>query len=239
MVVLEGCVQPALRPQINTAAARVLDRLDISLLRVPGETCCGALSHHLSRPAKALAQAQRNIDACVSSLDAGAEAIISTTSACGLMFKDYARLLADDPQWSGKAERVSAATRDISEVIDPDVLHGLVSGDRDAGTVTWQAPCTLQHGQRLTDRVEPLLEAAGYRVLPVAESTLCCGSAGTYSILQPELSGELKQRKLTALLSVNPQYIATANIGCLEHLRAASPVPVGHWVELLNAACAR
>ncbi len=234
MVVLEGCVQPALQPQINIAAARVLDRLGISLLRVAGETCCGALSHHLGRPAKALAQARGNIDACVTSLDAGAEAIISTTSACGLMFKDYARLLADDPQWSGKAARVSAATRDLCEVIDAEALSRIARPQRDQRAIAWQAPCTLQHGQQLSGRVEPLLSAAGYRLTPVADATFCCGSAGTYSILQADLSRQLKTRKLEALLAGRPAAIASGNIGCIEHLRVDSPVPVRHWIELIE-----
>lgn len=239
MVILEGCVQTGLRPDINAATARVFDRLGISLIRSNDETCCGALAHHLGRPQKAVQQAKKNIDACLQLLDQGAEAIVSTTSACGLMVKDYTRLLANDAEFAEKAAKVSAATRDVSELIEPGDLREIAPAGRELGSVAWQAPCTLQHGQQIRGRVEPLLEAVGYGIAPVAESTLCCGSAGTYSLLQPEMSTELRKRKLQALLSENPRFIATANIGCLEHLRAGSPIPVRHWVELVDEACAR
>jgi glycolate oxidase iron-sulfur subunit len=239
VVLLEGCVQPALAPGINGAAAGVLDRLGISVERVAGERCCGALGHHLGHAERALDQARRNVDACCSALEAGAEAIVSTASACGLMVKDYGRLLAGDAAYASKARRVSAATRDLSEIIAPDDLAraGLVRGG--GPRVAWQSPCTLQHGQRIGGRVEALLEAAGCTLAPTSETTLCCGSAGTYSILQPELSGELRRRKLAALTAGDPQVIATANIGCLEHLRAAGRVPVRHWVEIVAAALDR
>ena len=172
-------------------------------------------------------------------LDQGAEAIVSTTSACGLMVKDYAHLLANDGDFATKSARVSALTRDISELIEPGDLSRVAPAGRELGRVAWQAPCTLQHGQQIRGRVEALLEAVGYGLAPVAESTLCCGSAGTYSILQPALSSQLKERKLQSLLAGSPRFIATANIGCLEHLRAGSPIPVRHWVELVDEACAR
>jgi glycolate oxidase iron-sulfur subunit len=237
MIVLDGCVQPALRPQINAAAARLLDRLGISLVPARGETCCGALSHHLGRTAKAREQAKQNIDACLALMDKGAEAIVSTTSACGLMFKDYARLLANEPLWVEKATRVADASRDLCEVLEPEDLRRIAAPGREPGPIAWQAPCTLQHGQKLTDRVEPLLLAVGCILTPVAESTLCCGSAGTYSLLQAEMSAQLKSRKLERLLAGKPNAIATGNIGCLEHLRPDSPVPVRHWVELVDEAC--
>jgi len=237
VVLLEGCVQPGLSPGINAAAARVLDRLGISVERITGEQCCGALGHHLGHTDRALDQARRNVDACCTALDAGAEAIVSSASACGLMVKDYGRLLADDPARAARAQRVSAATRDIAEIIDAGDLARLVHIARGSGPrVAWQAPCTLQHGQRIAGRVEALLEAAGCALVPTREATLCCGSAGTYSILQPGLSGELRRRKLAALTDGQPAAIATANIGCLEHLRAASPVPVRHWIELVADA---
>jgi len=239
IVLLEGCVQPGLAPGINAAAARVLDRLGITVERVAGEQCCGALGHHLGHTGRALAQARRNIDACCAALDAGAESIVSSASACGLMVKDYGRLLAEDPAYAARAQRVSAATRDVSEVITPVDLEraGLAPGT--GPRVAWQAPCTLQHGQRLVGRVEPLLVAAGCILEPTREGTLCCGSAGTYSILQPELSQELRRRKIAALTPGAPDVIATGNIGCLEHLRAASPVPVRHWIELVAEALDR
>lgn len=239
VVLLEGCVQPGLAPAINHAAAQVLDRLGISVERIAGEQCCGALGHHLGQTERALAQARSNVDACCAALDAGAEVIVSTASACGLMVKDYGRLLAGDPAYAAGAKRVSAATRDVSEVITPgDLEHAGLTANT-GPRVAWQAPCTLQHGQRLADRVEALLRAAGYVLVPTREPTLCCGSAGTYSILQPELSQELRRRKIAALTIGAPGVVATANIGCLEHLRPASPVPVRHWIELLAEALDR
>ncbi len=232
-VLLEGCVQPGLAPGINAAAARVLDRLGITVERVAGEQCCGALAHHLSETDRALDQARRNVGACCAALDAGAEAIVSTASACGLMAKDYGRLLARDAAYAERARRVSAATRDIAEIITPDDLQqtGLVAGS--GPRVAWQAPCTLQHGQRLAGRVEQLLLAVGCRLEPTREGSLCCGSAGAYSILQPGLSMELRRRKVDALTAGAPDVIATGNVGCLEHLRGASPVPVRHWIEIV------
>jgi glycolate oxidase iron-sulfur subunit len=153
------------------------------------------------------------------------------------MVKDYGRLLADEPAYAARAQRVSAATRDLAEILQADDLSLVASIARGTGPrVAWQAPCTLQHGQRVGGRVEALLEAAGCTLVPTREATLCCGSAGTYSILQPELSGELRRRKLAALTDGRPAAIATANIGCLEHLRAASAVPVRHWIELVADA---
>jgi glycolate oxidase iron-sulfur subunit len=236
VVLLEGCVQPGLAPGINAAAARVLDRLGIGVERIAGERCCGALGHHLGYTGQALGQVRHNVDACCAALDAGATAIVSTASACGLMVKDYARLLRDDPRYAERARRVSEAARDLAEVVS---AADLAQARREPGSgprVAWQAPCTLQHGQQLGGRVEALLTAAGCRLEPTREATLCCGSAGTYSILQAELSAELRQRKLAALTVGAPEVIATANIGCLEHLRAVSPVPVRHWIEIVAEA---
>ncbi len=236
VVLLEGCVQPGLAPGINAATSRVLDRLGISTVRARGETCCGALSHHLGRTGVAEDQAKRNVAACAELLDDGAECVLSTASACGLMVKDYGRLLADDPSCAEQARRVADATRDLSELVEPADLQraGLMPG---TGTrVAWQSPCTLQHGQRNRGRVEALLVAAGYHLTPVSDATLCCGSAGTYSLLQPALSRELRARKLAALTAGAPEVIATANIGCLTHLQESSSVPVRHWIELVDAA---
>jgi glycolate oxidase iron-sulfur subunit len=238
MILLDGCVQPGLAPQVNAATTRVLDRLGISIVHARGEACCGALAHHLGRTETALGQARRNVEACAELLDAGAECVLSTASACGLMVKDYGRLLAGDPSLSERARRVSEATRDLSEIIGPDDLEraGLVPGT--GPRVAWQSPCTLQHGQRNVGRVEALLTAAGYRLVPVKDAELCCGSAGTYSLMQPSLSRELRERKLESLMAAGPDVIATANIGCLSHLRETSPAPVRHWIELVDAACA-
>ena len=234
VVLLEGCVQPGLAPSINAATRRVLERLRYSVVSVQNEECCGALAHHLDDTERAHGQARANVAGCDTALAAGATAIVSTASACGLMFKDYGRLLDGD----SAATRVAAATRDIAELLTPDDLAaaGLRAGDGPA--IAWQAPCTLQHGQRINGRVEALLTAAGYRLSPVRDATLCCGSAGTYSLLQPELSQELRRRKLEALGAGSPEAIATANIGCLAHLREASPVPVAHWIELIDRALA-
>jgi glycolate oxidase iron-sulfur subunit len=236
VVLLEGCVQPGLRPAINVAAARVLERIGIGVSRVSGEQCCGALAHHLGQAASAHEQIRRNVEACCEALDAGAEAIVSTASACGLMVKDYGRLLAHDPEYAARARRVSEATRDLAELVAPADLERASVGRERGPRVAWQAPCTLQHGQRIGGRVEALLAAAGCVLTATREAKLCCGSAGTYSLLQPELSGELRRRKLAALLDDAPEVIATANIGCLEHLRGASPVPVRHWIEVVAEA---
>ena len=239
VVLLEGCVQPALAPEINAATTRVLERLGISVVRARGEQCCGALAHHLGRTEHALRQVRGNVAICDDLLSTGAEAILSTASACGLMVKDYGHLLADDATFAPAARRVAAATRDLSELVGPADLQcaGLVAGQR--STVAWQSPCTLQHGQRIGRRVESLLVAAGYRLAPARDAGLCCGSAGAYSLLQPELSRELRRRKLEALTAAGPDVIATANIGCLAHLRETSPVPVRHWIELVDAALQR
>ena len=237
-VLLEGCVQPGLAPGINAATSRVLDRFGIATVSARGEACCGALSHHLGRTDAALGQARRNIEACTELLDAGAECILSTASACGVMVKDYGRLLADDPSCAEQARRVADATRDLSELIEPADLRSAGLSPGAGPSVAWQSPCTLQHGQRNVGRVEALLVAAGYRLVPVRDAGLCCGSAGTYSLLQPALSRELRARKLESLTAVAPDLIATANIGCLAHLQESSSVPVRHWIELVDAALA-
>ena len=232
MLVLDGCVQPAIAPRINAAAARVLDRLGISLLRVARAGCCGALSLHLDAQDEALAFARRNIDAWWPLLEQGAEAIVMTASGCGVMVKDYAQLLRDDAAYAAKAARVSAATKDLAEIlaVEGRSLAPQAGGPR----VAFQCPCTLQHGQKLGGVVEGLLLRAGCELVPVADAHLCCGSAGTYSLLQPELSQRLRDDKLRALQAGRPGFIATANIGCLNHLQARSEVPVLHWIELLD-----
>jgi len=242
MLVLQGCVQPGLKPNINAATARVLDRIGISLVAADKAGCCGALAHHLNDTEGGLAAARRNIDAWIPSLDAGVEAIVMTASGCGVMVKDYGWLLRQDPAYADKAARVSAATKDISEILaaEGDVLkrlttHSLpLTGKR----IAYHPPCTLQHGQKLSGDVEALLAQAGFELTPVAEKHLCCGSAGTYSILQPEIAGALKTRKLGHLQAGAPETIVTANIGCLTHLQSGTPLPVRHWVELLDEAMA-
>ncbi|OGU45038.1 MAG: glycolate oxidase iron-sulfur subunit [Hydrogenophilales bacterium RIFOXYA1_FULL_63_33] len=242
MLVLQGCVQPGLKPNINAAAARVLDRIGVSLIAADEAGCCGALTHHLNDTDAGLAAARRNIDAWLPHLEAGAEAVVMTASGCGVMVKDYGWLLRHDPAYADKAARISAATRDLSELLaaERDALKPLtphrspLTGKR----IAYHPPCTLQHGQKLGGDVEALLAQAGFELTPVAEKHLCCGSAGTYSILQPEIAGTLKTRKLGHLQAGGPEMIATANIGCLTHLQSASPIPVRHWVELLDEAMA-
>lgn len=239
MLVLEGCVQPALKPNINAATARVLDRLGISLSAAPEAGCCGALAHHLNDSDAGLASARRNIDAWLPHLDAGAEAIVMTASGCGVMVKDYGWLLRHDPAYAEKAARVSTATKDVSEILlaERGALARLTphAPRLPAKRIAYHPPCTLQHGQQLTGGVEALLTDAGFELTPVAEKHLCCGSAGTYSLLQPEIAGQLKARKLDNLQAGQPELITTANIGCLTHLQSGTALPVKHWVELLDA----
>lgn len=244
MLVLEGCVQPGLKPGINAAAARVLDQLGISLVIAEKAGCCGALAHHLDAHAAAFDDIRRNIDAWLPALDAGVEAIVMTASGCGVMVKDYGWLLRNDPVYAAKAARISAVTKDLSEVVlsQRDALLAVATRTRVASSpaprVAWHPPCTLQHGQRLGSGVEMLLAALGMELVPVADRHLCCGSAGTYSILQPEIATELKRRKLANLEANQPTLIATANIGCLAHLQSGTDVPVRHWIELVDAVLA-
>ncbi len=239
MLVLQGCVQPGLKPNINAATARVLDRIGISLVAAREAGCCGALAHHLNDTDAGLAAARRNIDAWLPHLDAGAEAIVMTASGCGVMVKDYGWLLRTDPKYAEKAACVSAATKDISEILttEREALSRLTP-HASPRRIAYHPPCTLQHGQKLTGGVEALLTDAGFELTPVADKHLCCGSAGTYSILQPEIASQLKARKLSHLQAGAPELIATANIGCLTHLQSGTTVPVKHWVELLDDAMA-
>jgi len=249
VVLLEGCVQPALAAGINPAAAQVLDRIGIATVRVAGGGCCGALSHHLSAHTESLAQVRRNVDALWPHVAAGAEAVVFAASACAAMVCDYGRLLKDDPAYAARAERISALACDISQLLaaNAGALHAALS---DAAPITapdtraplrvaFQAPCTLQHALRARGVVEPLLAAAGFTLTEVADGGRCCGSAGTYSLLQPELSARLLRAKVAALEAAAPELIATANIGCLAHLRSGTALPVYHWIELLAARLAR
>lgn len=233
MILLDGCVQGALAPDINAAAARVLDRLGIRAIRVPQVGCCGALSHHLNAAEEAHGHMRRQIDTLWPLLDDHCEAIISTASGCGVHIKEYGRLLADDARYAQKAARVAALCRDISEVLAGEDMSLLAPRPHTPRRIAFQSPCTLQHGQRLNGVVEGLLTRAGFELTPVTDAHLCCGSAGTYSILQGKLARRLRANKLTALETPGPALIATANIGCLMHLQAAASVPVKHWIELL------
>ena len=234
VLLLEGCAQPAIAPGINAAAAQVLDRLGLSAIRVAGEVCCGAASHHTSGEHEALEFARRNVDALWPHIEAGAEAIVSSASGCGVFVKDYGHLLRDDPVYAGKAQRVAELTRDLSEVIGREDLAALRAGIVPGRRVAFQSPCSLQHGQKLNGRVEQILRELGFTLTAVPEGNLCCGSAGTYSLLQPALAQQLRRRKLDALASGAPEVIVTANIGCLAHLQGGAPVAMRHWVELLQ-----
>ncbi len=236
MLILEGCVQPGLSPNTNAAAARVLDRVGISLVAAPGAGCCGALDYHLNAQEAGLDRARANIDAWWPAIEAGAEAIVQTASGCGAFVKDYGHLLAGDPAYSERAAVVSRMTQDLVEVLRDEPLEQLkVRGNRQ---LAFHSPCTLQHGQRLGGAVEAVLRRLDFRLTTVADSHLCCGSAGTYSITQPELSRQLRDQKLRSLEAGGPEIIVTANIGCQTHLAGAGRTPVRHWIEIVDEAMA-
>ncbi len=241
VLLLNGCTQPAMMPDIDAATARVLDRLGIQAVVERRSGCCGAIRHHLADTDGALAQARRNIDAWWPHLERGAEAILINASGCGAMVKDYAHLLRDDPRYAAGAQRVVEATKDLAEWL-PARLAGSIDAIRArlaagvTGPVAFHPPCTLQHGQQIRGEVERLLDALGVRQVPVADSHLCCGSAGTYSVLQADLSLRLRERKLAALHAGGPALILSANIGCLAHLQAGTGTPVRHWIEWLDHA---
>jgi len=239
MLVLEGCAQPSLSPATNAAAARVLDRLGISLIRAPKAGCCGAVSFHLSEQQEALGYMRRNIDAWWPHIEHGAEGIVITASGCGVTVKEYGHYLGQDLAYAEKARRISELAKDISEVIagESAKLKPLVTRHSSPVTnqrVAFHAPCSLQHGLKLQGKVETLLAEFGYSLTDVPEAHLCCGSAGTYSILQPELSQRLRDNKITALTGGMPSAILTANIGCQAHLQGATALPVRHWIEALD-----
>lgn len=239
MLVLDGCVQPSLAPNINAASARVLDRLDISLIKAENTGCCGAVAYHLNAQQEGLDYMRRNIDAWWPLVEQKEiEAIVVTASGCGVTVKEYGHLLRHDADYSGKAARISGLARDISEILqgELEVLQRLIvrKSVTDKSKLAFHAPCTLQHGMQIRGVVEKILLAAGFDLSFVADGHLCCGSAGTYSILQPELSQQLLKNKVDALESGKPEQIATANIGCLVHLQGGSRLPVRHWIELMD-----
>ncbi len=242
MLVLDGCVQPSLAPQINAATARVLDRLGISLVAAEAAGCCGAVTFHLNRQAEALDFMRRNIDAWWPHVQAGVEAVVITASGCGTMVKEYGHLLARDPQYAGKAARISELSKDLSEVIfaEKEKLEEVLGSSlaprpsSPPPRVAFHSPCSLQHGLQIRGMVEGLLISAGFELTMVPDSHLCCGSAGTYSILQPELSQRLLKNKVDALESGNPGMLVTANIGCLTHIQSGTSLQVKHWVNILD-----
>ena len=258
---LDGCVQPGMLPGVDAATARVLDRLGVQAVLAPGSGCCGSVRQHLDDPGGALTDARRNIDAWWPYLESGVEAIVINASGCGVMVKDYGHLLRDDPGYAERARRVSSVCVDLIEWLAPRLarLHPAVLSARapapvPAGSATppgggvgggpaikgegervaFHPPCTLQHGQKIRGEVERLLAAWGARLTPVPDSHLCCGSAGTYSVLQPKLSKQLRDRKLDALQSGKPEVILSANVGCLAHIASGTDTPVRHWIEWLD-----
>ena len=243
VLMLLGCVQPAMMPNINSATARVLDAAGVQTLVADGAGCCGALRTHLNDGAGGLADMRRNIDAwwpLVQGLTSQGkvEAIVMNASGCGVTVKDYGHALAHDPDYADKARAVSALTRDLSELL-PDLVSALKPKMRaiQAHRLAFHPPCTLQHGQQLRGGVETHLNALGFDVkVSISESHLCCGSAGTYSVLQPVLAKQLRDRKLANLAPLEAQVIVSANIGCIQHLQTGTTTPVKHWVEVLDEA---
>jgi glycolate oxidase iron-sulfur subunit len=236
MIALDPCVQRTLAPGIDAALARVLDRIGISLLRVPAGGCCGALPHHLSGEERALEIIRRNVDVWWPHVDRDVEAIVVSSSGCGVMVKDYGRLLEHQQGYRKRAKQIASLVRDPVEVIGAEWarIAPVIALDLGPQTVAFQSPCSLQHGMQLGGRVEEILQAIGLELLPVADPHLCCGSAGTYSLLQPKLARELGAAKLKNLEEGEPDVIATSNIGCLTHLASGTKVPVRHWIELLD-----
>ncbi len=237
MLVLDGCVQPSLAPNINTATARVLAALGISLVKADKAGCCGAVSWHLSAPEEARVFMRQNIDAWWPFIEAGIEAIVMTASGCGSVVKEYGAYLADDKNYAQKARRVSELTKDISEILvneDLSFFNNTIKNIGKPQRVAFHAPCTLQHGQKITGVVETILQQAGYELTHVPDAHLCCGSAGTYSILQKDLSQQLLINKLKSLENDHPDVIVTMNIGCLNHLASGANTKVLHVVELLE-----
>ena len=231
VLLLQGCVQSVTHPEINLAAARVLDRLGVQAIAAAG--CCGALSHHLSREEQALASMKNNIDSWWPHVESGAEAVLLTASGCAPTVKDYGRLLATEPEYAEKAERLSSLAMDISQYLERQDLAAFLQPANSERKIAFHSPCSLQHGLKASGRVERLLAGLGFELTPVRDAHLCCGSAGTYSILQSELSGALLERKLENLEAGKPALIATANIGCLAHLQSGTKLIVKHWIELL------
>ena len=233
ILILEGCAQPALTPSTNIATARVLDALGISLIRESEAGCCGAVNQHLSQTDEAMKHIKKNIDAWFPHIQNGIEAIVITASGCGTMVKDYGYLLRNDSAYAEKAKKVSELCMDLVEVVEKEDLSLLKLKENDQKKIVYQSPCSLQHGQKLAGNVEALLSHFGYELSAVKDSHLCCGSAGTYSILQSEMSDQLRENKIKNLIADQPEVILTANIGCQKFLQQKTDVPVMHWIELI------
>ena len=240
MLVLDGCVQPALAPNINAATARVLDKLGITLIKAEKAGCCGAVTFHLNAQQEGLEYMRRNIDAWWPFIEQNkVEAIAITASGCGVTVKEYGHLLQHDEKYAEKAARISALAKDVSEILYAELESIQQRLDQrnvgiERSNLSFHSPCTLQHGMQIRGIVEKILTAVGFDLAHVANAHLCCGSAGTYSILQPQLSQQLLKNKIIALESSQPDQIATANIGCLMHLQSGTSLSVKHWVELVD-----
>lgn len=233
VLALAGCVQPSATPGTNASAARVLDRLGITMVEAPEAGCCGAVNYHLSNHDAGLDAMRRNIDAWWPAIEAGAEALIMTASGCGAMVQDYGHLLKDDPVYAHKARKISELTIDLGAYLLQQDLEPLTVR-QSPGKVAFHCPCTLQHAMKQNGTVEQVLRRVGIDLAETTDKHLCCGSAGTYSITQPELSQKLLDNKLKALTIDQPAVIATANVGCQMHLGSKAEVPVSHWIELLD-----
>jgi glycolate oxidase iron-sulfur subunit len=234
VLLLNNCVQPSMAPSIDAATARVLDAAGVQAITAPGSGCCGAIRQHLDDHAGARNNIRRNIDAWWPLLEsAQVEAVVINASGCGAMVKDYGHLMRDDPAYAAKARRIVDLTRDVSEFLAGCTLPAAPRAQR----VAFHSPCTLQHGLKIRGQVETVLRSLGAELVPVRDSHLCCGSAGTYSILQSELSQELRGRKLAALQESAPELILSANIGCIAHLQGGTGTPVRHWIEWLDERC--
>jgi glycolate oxidase iron-sulfur subunit len=233
---LRGCVQPSMMPNIDAAAARVLDAAGIETLYAGAAGCCGALRTHLGDTQGGLANMRSNVDAWSPSVEAGeVEAIVTSASACSLAIKEYGHALSGEPHYAEKAARISALARDLSEYL-PDLVTALRDRLRPDALERFalHSPCTLQHGQQLRRGIETHLLVLGFDVRAAAESHLCCGSAGAYSVLQPELALQLRDRKLGHLAKLEPNCIVSANMGCIQHLQSGTNTPVKHWIEVLD-----
>ena len=237
MLMLAGCVQPAMLPNVNAATARVFDALGIELVVPPSAGCCGAIRYHLNDHDGGLADARANIDAWWPHVEAGAEAIVMNASGCGAQVLEYGHMLRHDPAYAQRARKVSDLTKDVAELLP--ALHAEIKSklkrSANGARVSFHSPCTLQHAQKIVGAVEQLLGDLGAEVLPAGESHFCCGSAGTYSVLQPKLAKQLRDRRLDHLQAAAPDVILSANIGCITHLQSGTERKVEHWIEWLDA----
>ncbi len=235
VLIFNGCVESVVTPNTSRSLVEILDKCGITGTVIDGTHCCGALDHHLGATSDSRRHMRKLIDSCWPILEQGIEAILVPASGCGVHLKDLSDFFADDPEYREKARRIERLVKDPSEVLGAIVRDaGIGSGAASVQRVVFQSPCTLQHGQKIKGLVESILSAAGVEVLEYPDSHICCGSAGTYSLLQPEMSRRLLHNKITTLATVRPDLIVTANIGCQVHIGGGMDIPVIHWIELLN-----